>query len=82
MGLRRIWDFIIFFKKEKMQFPFWGPTYQKNKTKKQTCSHKNVKSICDSLFWGWKRVIRRNEKTKIANLFCNNNVKHQESVSY
>ena len=39
MGLRRIWDFIIFLKKEKMQFPFWGPTYQKNKKKKKkTCS--------------------------------------------
>ena len=40
MGLRRMWDFIIFFKKQKMQFPFWGPMYQKNKTKKkkQTCS--------------------------------------------
>ena len=79
MGLRRMWEFIIFFKKQKMQFPFWGPMYQKNKTKKKKT---NMFSICDSLFWGRKRVKRRNEKTKIANLFCNNNVKCQESVSY
>ena len=82
MSLRKIYDFIIFFKKEKMCFSFWGPTYQKNKTKRQTCSHKNVMSIRDFVFWGRKRVKRRNKKQKLQTYFFYNNVKRQESISY
>ena len=71
MGLRRTSDFIIFFKKEKMWFSFWGPTYQKNKRKKKKkkkSEHVLTKmsiAICDSLFLGRKRVKRRNKRQNL-----------------